>query len=398
MLKKSLLCIVALVLTISALGCSQSQPAAKPADKPAAPAEIHIPVIAPLSGPNASGAGKAAQEGIGLAVKGLNDKGGVQGKKIVIDWLDDRGEASEAAVLAQKVADNKNYGVVIAHFSSDACFAALPIYEKAGLAMVTPWASHAELTTRSAVSFRMSGATSTYGRLNGDVLADTIKAKKVAILVANAEYHKDHTKYLKERLAAKNVQVVREETYMIGDSDFKPQITNIINAKPDAVAIVGYPKETALIINQLRDMKFKGPITLSPAASAQEVIDLAGKNMDPAYMGAGGDSYVKILKGQSTANPVAVAFINAYRAEYKKDPPASGGWESQSYDVMRVVASVMEKAGNDRKGIMDGLKATKGFQGVTGTLFGDDRAQVSELGISKYDPAQKQWANIQNIK
>ncbi len=364
----------------------------------AAASEIHIPVIAPLSGPMASSAGRAGQEGANLGAKLINSKGGVQGKKLVLDWFDDRGDASEAAVLAQKVADDKNYGVVVGHFSSDACFAAMPTYERAGMAMVTPWASHAELTTRSPISFRMSASTAIYGRLNGDVIANTLKAKKAALILANAEYHKDHAKYLKERLAAKGVQVVREEIYLLGDSDFKPQLTNIVNAKPDVIAIIGYPKETALIINQARDMNYKGPLTVTPAAATQEVNNLSGKNMTDTYMGAGGGTYTEVLKGKSTANKTVVDFINAYRAEYKKEPPASGGWESQAYDVIRVIAHVMQKAGNDRKGILEGLKATRNFEAVNGRLFGDDRAQVPELGISKFDTASKQWVVVETIK
>jgi branched-chain amino acid transport system substrate-binding protein len=398
MLKKviSSVVLVAWVLVISVYSTRDSEAASEA--KPAAVSEIHIPVIAPLSGPAASSAGRAGQEGANLAVKLINDKGGVQGKKVVLDWLDDRAEASEAAVLSQKVADNKNYGVVVAHFSSDACFAAMPTYEKAGMAMVTPWASHAELTTRSSISFRMSASTAIYGRLNGDVIAGTLKAKKAAIILANAEYHKDHTKYLKERLAAKGVQVVKEETYMIGDSDFRPQLTNIVNARPDVIAIVGYPKETSLIINQARDMKYKGPMTIAPAAATQEVINLSGKNMTDTYMGAGGGTYTEVLKGKSTSNKTVAEFINAYRSEYKKEPPASGGWESQAYDVIRVIAMVVQKAGNDRKGILEGLKATRNFEGVNGRLFGDDRAQIPELGISKFDTASKQWAVIETIK
>ena len=402
MLKKVISAVVSvalvLVISVSSQRESEAKSEAKPEAKVETRGEIHIPVIAPLSGPLASSAGRAAQEGANLAVKLINDKGGVQGKKLVLDWLDDRGEASEAAVLAQKVADDKNYGVVVAHFSSDACFAAMPTYEKAGMAMVTPWASHAELTKRSSISFRMSASTAIYGHLNGDVIANTLKAKKVAIILANAEYHRDHTKYLKERLAAKGVQVVREETYMIGDSDFKPQLTNIVNVKPDVIAIVGYPKETALIINQARDMKYNGPLTIAPAAATQEVVNLSAKNMTDTYMGAGGGTYTEVLKGKSTANKTVVDYINAYRAEYKKEPPASGGWETQAYDVIRVIAKAMQKVGNDRKGILSELKTTRDFGGVNGRLFGEDRAQVPELGISKFDTASKQWVVIETAK
>jgi branched-chain amino acid transport system substrate-binding protein len=394
-----------MALALGALaGCGQPEakkaevkPEAKPAAAPAV-TEIHIPVIAPLSGPQASGPGKAAQDGAGLAAKLINDKGGIKGQKLVLDWYDDRGDASEAAVLAQKVADNKNYAAVIAHFSSDACFAAMPIYEKAGLPMLTAWASHVELTTRSKISFRMSGSTAAYGQLNGDIIVDELKAKKVGIILANAEYHKDHTKYMKERFTEKKVQIVKEEFYMIGDSDFKPQLTNIIKAAPDVIAIVGYPREVSFIINQARTMGWKKPLTISPGAASQETIDLAGKNMTDTYMGASSSALTDALKGKPVTNKAAADYLEGFRKEYKKDPAPGGGWEAQSFDVVRVIAQAITKVGNDRAKVLQELTATKDFQGVLGVLFGPDRAMMGDKAYNKFDPKAKEWVVFKVVK
>lgn len=382
MLRKSIVAVLVLVMMGAAVaGC------AKPEAK-----EIRIPVIAPLSGSLASGPGLQAQEGINLAVKLINAKGGIGGKQLIIDWLDDRGEASEATVLAQKVADDKRYPVVIAHFSSDACFAAMPIYEKAGMAMLTAWASHAELTVRSTTSFRMSPSTLFYGRLNGEVVADVLKANSVAIILANAEYHKDHTRNLKNKLADASVTVVREELYMLGDSDFRAQLTNIIQANPDVLAVVGYPRETGLIINQARDLGYRGPITIAPGGSAPEVFQIAAANMYDTYMGGGGPTFRKALAGVPVDNKAITDYVTAYRAEYKKDP--SGGWDAQSYDLVRVLSDVIGRVGTDRAKVLAELKKTTGFQGVNGTLFGTDRAMVPEYGISKANPETQKWEQV----
>ncbi len=392
MLRKATVLIVLAAVAVSLVGCGGAAKPAEPAAKPPEPKEIRIAIIAPLSGSLASSAGKQAQEGANLSAKLINAKGGTGGKQLVIDWLDDRGDAAEATVMAQKVADDKRYPLVLAHFSSDACFASMPIYEKGGIAMLTPWASHAELTTRSKISFRMSPSTAFYGGLNGDVIADLLKSKNVAIILANAEYHKDHTKWLKARLAEKKIPVVKEELYMIGDSNFKPQLTNIIAAKPAVLAVVGYPRETGLIINQAREMGYKGPMTIAPGGSGVELADIAGKNMTDTYMGGGGPTFRKALAGEKVSNQAAVDYIAEYRKEYKKDP--SGGWDSQAYDLVRLAAQVLAKTGTDRAKVLEELGKVKDFQSVGGTLFGPDRAQVPEFGMSKFDVQSKQWLQV----
>ena len=384
MLKKVTILLMVIAVVVGLGGCGSKEPVSK---------EIRIPIIAPLSGSLASSAGKQAQEGANLAVKLVNAKGGIGGKQVVVDWLDDRAEASEATVLAQKVVDDKRYPVVIGHFSSDACFATMPIYEKAGMAMLTPWASHVELTTRSSISFRMSQSTAFAGGLNAEIIADFLKLDSAAIILANAEYHKGHANALKAGLEGQNVTVLKEELYMVGDSDFKPQLTNIIAAKPAVLAIVGYPKETGLIINQAREMGFEGPITVAPGGASPELFQIAAKNMTETYMG-GGSTFRKALGGTNVENKAAVEFIAEFRKEYGKDP--SGGWDSQAYDLIRVLSQVLAKTGTDRTKTLEELKKVTDFQGVIGKLFGPDRAMVPETGINKFDQKLNQWVSVNN--
>jgi branched-chain amino acid transport system substrate-binding protein len=390
MLKRATIFMILAAMAMALIGCGGAAKPAEPA-KPPEPKEIRVPIIAPLSGALASSAGKQAQEGANLSAKLINAKGGIGGKQLVIDWLDDRGQASEATVLAQKVADDKRYPVVLAHFSSDACFATMPIYEKAGVAMLTPWASHVELTTRSTISFRMSQSTAFAGGLNAQIITDLLKLKSAGLILANAEYHKDHSKHLKAGLQAKQVAVLKEELYMVGDSNFKPQLTNIIAAKPAVLCVVGYPRETGLIINQAREMGFKGPITIAPGGGTTELFEIAAKNMTDTYMG-GGSTFREALAGKEVANKAAMEFITEFRKEYKRDP--AGGWDAQAYDLVRVVAQVLAKTGTDRAKTLAELKNVKDFQGVIGKLFGPDRAMVPETGMNKFDQKANQWVPV----
>src|SRR5438552_3624586 len=114
---------------------------------PVSAQDLVIGVAAPMTG-NLAQIGKQFAEGAQLAADEANQKGGINGKKVVIRVEDDKGDPKDAATVAQKFASDDRILAVLGHYSSSACFAAIPIYSKAHLATITPSASHTDLTNQ----------------------------------------------------------------------------------------------------------------------------------------------------------------------------------------------------------------------------------------------------------
>ena len=146
---------------MSSESCSWPAIAALPAS-PAAAQDLVIGVAAPMTG-NLAQIGKQFAEGAQLAADEVNAKGGIKGKKVVIRVEDDKGDPKDAATVAQKFASDDAVLAVLGHYSSSACFAAIPIYTKARLATITPSASHTDLTKQGGkYMFRMWSPISVY--------------------------------------------------------------------------------------------------------------------------------------------------------------------------------------------------------------------------------------------
>jgi branched-chain amino acid transport system substrate-binding protein len=107
--------------------------------------ELVIGVIAPLTGSKAE-QGMQFKEGAELAVADLNKAGGVLGRQVRLELLDDEGQPKNAAA-ARKLAANRNVIGVIGPSSSASVRAALPILERAKLVTISPSASTASLVT-----------------------------------------------------------------------------------------------------------------------------------------------------------------------------------------------------------------------------------------------------------
>lgn len=100
----------------------------------------------------------------------FNDAGGAGGRLVEIMIANDGNEPARAQMIAQNLANNPNVLGVIGHNSSKASQAALPEYEKVGLAMISP--------------------TSTSDYLSGNVFLRTVPSDRESVKIL-AEYAKN---------------------------------------------------------------------------------------------------------------------------------------------------------------------------------------------------------------
>ena len=147
----------------------------------AAAQELVIGVIAPLTGSKAE-QGMQFKEGAELAVADLNKAGGVLGRQVKLELLDDEGQPKNAAAAAQKLAANRNVIGVIGPSSTASARAALPILERARLVTISPSASTASLVTEHKYMYLMSPAIPFYGPLVPKFAQMELGAKKIAIV------------------------------------------------------------------------------------------------------------------------------------------------------------------------------------------------------------------------
>jgi branched-chain amino acid transport system substrate-binding protein len=77
--------------------------------------------------------------------------------------------------------------------------------------------------------------------------------------------------------------------------------------------------------------------------------------------------------------PAVQKFVAAYRSAYKAEPDSIA---ALSYDALRLAADAMARAGStEGKRVRDALAATKGFEGVTGTITMDADRNPDKLPV-----------------
>lgn len=337
---------------------------------PAAAQDLVIGVAAPMTG-NLAQIGKQFAEGAQLAADEVNARGGIKGRKVVVRVEDDKGDPKEAATVAQKFASDDRILAVLGHYSSSACFAAIPIYSRARLATITPSASHTELTTKGGkYMFRMWSPISVYAP---DLALYTVKKlgkRNVGVVYVYNDWGIQTKDFYVKELEKAGGRVVATEVVYDKDTDFKAQLTKVKAANPDVLAILTYYTTGALVVQQARNLGITAPLVGTGTLYEDKFLEIAGK----------GNAEGLAINTEFNADdpaPAVRTFVALYQKLHPGEKPEP--YHATTYDAARILLQAIEKAGTDRDAIRDAVAATRAFAGATGTFsFNENRERQAQ--------------------
>ncbi len=344
--------------------------AGPPGVRPAAAQDVVIGVIAPLTGSKAE-QGMQFKEGAELAVADLNKAGGVLGRQLRLEILDDEGQPKNAVAAAQKLAANRAVVGVIGPSSTASVKAALPILERAKLVTISPSASTASLVTEHRYMYLLSPAIPFYGPLVPRFAQRELGAKRIAIVKVKDDWGLGVSRATSEYARQNGMAVVAEVEYAQGDRDFKSHVTAVKEKNPDVVILNTHYTEGAIITKQARELGLTAPIVAQGTNVYPQYIEIAG----PAAEGVVG--WVDFLA--SLDDPGVKRAVAKFQAAYGK-PPLN--YHITSYDAVGIIADAIRKVGNteDREKIAATVGQLHDYPGVAGKISYDaQRLPVREL-------------------
>lgn len=321
-----------------------------------------------LSGNNAS-YGSSAKNGMEMAVKEINDNGGLLGKKLEIVTADNRSEATEAANAMQKLLDS-DVKFIIGPDTSSGSLACVSTADKEKVPMITPYGTNPDITvdpTSKQVHpyvFRKAFIDTFQGKVMADFAASNLKAKTAAVYVDNSsDYAKGLQKFFADEFEAKGGKIVSQEAYLQKDTDFKAALTKIKAANPDIIFVPGYYQEVGMIVKQAREMGLTQPIIGGDGWDSTKLIEIAGAdNLNNCYFG---NHYAV----DDTSDEVKT-FVGNYQKAYNVKPDAPA---ALAYDSVMILAQAIKDANSaDPDKVKDALAKINSLKAVTGTITYDE--------------------------
>jgi branched-chain amino acid transport system substrate-binding protein len=314
--------------------------------------------------------GFAAAEGLKLAAEdfsGFEVDGTAYEIELVIK--DDKGEPAEAPIVAQQLVDEGVVGVIGA-LTSGNTNAALPIYQEAGIPVISGSGTNPDLTESGFDNFFR---TCLRDDLQGQALAEwavELGAEKVAVMDDRGDYAVGLGNIVQSALEDAGVEVQREEGQE-GDVDFSAQVNNIKNFGPDAVIFTGYHREAGLLFKQLTEAGVEATFMGGDGIKSDEIGDEAGgaENVEGALSTFGGFAQ----EGMPGYADFASAFTDATGED-------AGPYAENNYDGLGALVTAIEEAQSfEGADIIDALHEIE-YEGVQGTLTFDENGDVSVPG------------------
>lgn len=215
--------------------------------------EIVIGLSIPLTGPLAE-AGEQAIKAADLAIKNINEEGGINGRTVRYEVLDDKMDPTEAALVAQRFLENEDIIAVIGSLTSGTTLAVLPIYEEAGMPVICPTGNSPELADYDNF-IRIVMDASLEAPMVGALAMNNLGAKNVGVIFDNSDYGASMVEYSTKIVRERGGELVASEAFTAGtDKDFSVQLAKMKNVGADTIILVADYNEGSMIISQAETM------------------------------------------------------------------------------------------------------------------------------------------------
>lgn len=283
--------------------------------------------------------GKEAVQGAELAVKMLNDAGGILGgRKVELVIYDDAFSPVEGVSAVKRLISRDGIKVVSGNIGSSVALAILPIVQAENALYVGTIAKHTDVTkTGYDKIFRLNTTPVMDGQVFNKFILETVKPQKIAMILENSDIGRQTEAVIRKAVQVPNgPQVAYVGYYELQQSDFSAVATDAKASGADALYVSGATVEQyANVIRQTREVGYNPKHKmLLPGLLNKRVMELAG----PAAEGVvSADIYFPDLD-----NPLNKRVVDAFRKAYKNTPEKV---EILGFETPWIIAQAMNKAG-----------------------------------------------------
>lgn len=323
---------------------------------------ITIGTVTTNSG-TAAAYGEAEVKGFELAVSEINAKGGINGKKVKLESMDDKGDATEASNAYNKLAGDNNVLAVAGPTISATTAAVAPLADQSKLVTIAPAATSDSIETGNYL-FRTCFKDSYQGEVAARFAAENLKVKKVAVLYGTGDPYSSGVGEAFAKAAEKlGLEVVdKESSSSADDTEYSAQLQKIQASGAELLyAPYYYSVAGPYIIPQARSVGFEGYV-MGP--DGYDGLKLTGdkSQYNKTY-------YTTHYSADDNTNTKVQDFIKSYKSKNNAEPNT---FAALGYDTIYMIKQAIEKAGENatREDVRNAV-AGMTFDGVTGKFTMD---------------------------
>ena len=295
-----------------------------------------IGVMESLTGPGET-YGTVANQAKQMAVDEINAAGGIDGRMIELVVEDSKCNAADAITAYNKLTDVEDIKIILGTSCSGAMLGAAPLAEEEGVIMFSGLATNPDIANAGDYIFRTSMSDAQLGIDTGNVLwADGIRT--LGTINESTDYAEGVRRASVDQFVKLGGQVVAEERYPSDTTDFRTQLTKLLDANPDALHVAAQAEFAGgTIVKQVRELGYTGPIYSDVVVVGATALEIAG---DAA-------TGVKAITADlDPANNKAQEVLANFKTKY--DYVTLPWYLGSAYDDVYITAECLKKTGDDQ--------------------------------------------------
>ncbi len=327
-----------------------------------------------------STAGKHTKNGYDLAIKTINEAGGVKvGDKsyqLELKIYDDESTPARATELAERLISRDNVKLMLGPYSSGLTKAIAPVTEKHSIPMVEGnGASRSLFNQGYKYLFAVLSTSEQYLQEAVNLLAQKSKeagrdlsSLKVAVATENDPFSQDIRAGILEDVKRHGMQVVVDDKLPRELSDMSSTLTKVKALKPDLLVTSGHSKGAVLAVKQVAEMNVDVPMHAMTHCESAKVDDIEKFGNKADYVLCAGQ-WAPTLTYKDTLFGSSGDYAKIFETEYGYVPPYQA---AESSAAVMVFADALTRAGStDSVAVRDAIAATE-MQTFYGNIDFDD--------------------------
>lgn len=377
---------------------------------------IHIALVGPMDN-----YGKYFKQAIDLHREIINSKGGINGKKIILDTFDDKNDPDQAEKIAQEIAEKNQAVAVIGHYTSTCSIRGGAVYKTQGIPAVTPGSTSPDVTINNEWYFRTIFNDNLQGRLLAHYLNKVLHQNTVSIIHEKKEGSYGHylAKIFKQTSADLGTKVSYIYDFDSKDKNVDQRLQEIVSelkTKNDAgfIFLAAQATDGAKIVKLLRDEDVRNSVIVPAAFGVKSFyIDSFAKypleKQNPGYYTDG--IYISSPLIYDIANEKAQQFKEDYKNKYQEEPDERAPF---AYDTFMLLVEAIKETNiqgkpetlkEDRKKIRDHLASinekSRAIEGITGLNYFDQNRDAQKpvaIGMFKNGAIISALVQLQDVR
>ena len=341
---------------------------------------IKVGAILAVTGP-ASFLGGPESRTLKMLAEEVNAKGGINGHKVELIIMDSGANPEKAVSFAKQLIEEKKVLAILGPSTSGETMKIKGIAEEGKAILLSCAAAEVIVNPVAKWVFKTPQKDSDAIQVIFNQMKK-MKISRIGVLSGNTGFGKAGKGQIEKLAPGNGITILASEVYDKASTDLTAEVTKLKAANVEAIVNWSIVPAQSIVIKNVRQIGFIGPIFQSHGFGNIKYVEAAGVAAEGVIFPAGRLLVAGVLPDSNPQKAVLLKYKNDYEKKYKEEASTFGG---HAYDAFMILAKAIEKAGStDKEKVRDAIETMRGFVG-TGGVFDFSAEDHNGLGIDAFE-------------